>query len=139
MSIKIFYDDIDFRLKGWKKVRKVIEKVISEKNKISNDLNFIITKDETLRKINIQFLGHDYNTDVISFNYNSGNVINGEIYISIETVKRNAESYNVNLTSEVKRVFIHGLLHILGYDDKTGKQRNEMNKMEDMWLLIMEE
>jgi rRNA maturation RNase YbeY len=87
----------------------------------------------------MQFLGHDYNTDVISFNYNSGNVINGEIYISIETVKRNAVSYNANLTLEVKRVFIHGILHILGYDDKTSKQRIEMNKIEDKWLLIMEE
>ena len=118
---------------------KVIEKVIGEKEKISGDLNFIITNDETLRKINIQFLGHDYDTDVISFNYCSGNIINGEVYVSIDTVKENAKKYNVSLNMEIRRVFIHGILHLLGYDDKTKKQKADMKKMEDIWLIRADE
>ena len=138
MSIRIFYDETDFRLYGWRKAVKIIKEVIAKERKISGDLYFIITNDKTLRKINIQFLEHDYDTDVITFDYNSGNLINGEIYISLETVQRNAINYNISYKSEVLRVLIHGVLHLVGYDDKTVKQRRKMKKMEDIWLGKME-
>ncbi|MEI6048313.1 MAG: rRNA maturation RNase YbeY [Bacteroidota bacterium] len=139
MSIRIFYDETKFRLKGWKETVKIIERVISEELNIAGELNFILTTDEILRNINVQFLKHDYNTDVITFNYNVGNVINGEIYISMETVKKNALNYNVSLNSEVFRVIIHGVLHLVGYDDKTEKQKGKMRRMEDLWLGKIEE
>lgn len=138
MSIRIFYDETNFRLKGWRKAGKVINEVIWKEKRISGDLSFIITNDENLRKINIQFLKHDYNTDVITFNYNMGKVVNGEIYISIETVRKNAVNYNVSLKNEVLRVLIHGVLHLVGYDDKTEKERVKMKRMEDMWLCMLE-
>ena len=138
MSIRIFYDETEFRLKGLRKVRKIINEVIEKEQKITGDLNLIITNDENLRKINIQFLEHDFNTDVITFNYNSGNVINGEIYISIETVQKNSINYNVSLKYEVLHVIIHGILHLTGYDDKTEEQRLIMRRMEDMWLSLIE-
>jgi len=138
LSIKIFYDETNFRLKGWRKIKRLIQEVIAKELKISDDLNFIITNDKNLRKINIQFLEHDYNTDVITFNYNKGSVINGEIYISLETVKKNANNYDVSLNNELLRVLIHGVLHLVGYDDKTKEQKIVIHEMEDLWLAQFE-
>lgn len=138
MSIRIFYDDISFRLKGSVKIKRFIGKVISENGKISGDLSFIFTDDDSLRKINIEFLEHDYFTDVITFSYNQGNVINGEIYISIDTVRENSLNYKDSLQGEVLRVMVHGVLHLLGYDDKTDAQRKKMSRLEDKWLKFAE-
>lgn len=138
MSIRIFYDDTSFRLKGWRKAVKIIENIIEREKKTPGNLNFIITKDESLRKINVQFLEHDYNTDVITFDYCTGDIINGEIYISLETVEKNAINYKASLKKELLRVMIHGVLHLSGYDDKTKKQREEIRGVEDMWLKIIQ-
>jgi rRNA maturation RNase YbeY len=134
LSIKIFYDETDFRIKNWRLFKEIVLKVIGKEHKISGDLNFIVTTDVRLMEINIKFLEHDYNTDVITFNYNVGNIINGEIYISIDTVKENAFNYKVSLDNELKRVAIHGVLHLVGYDDKTPAQKLEIRSREDYWL-----
>jgi len=134
LSIKVFYDSCSYRLRGKGALLEIIEKVIRKEGRVSGDLNFIFTDDDTLKKINVQFLKHDYYTDVITFNYNKKKRINGEIYISIDTVKINSVNYNVSLRSEVLRVMIHGVLHLLGYNDTSEEQKREMRAMEDMWL-----
>jgi probable rRNA maturation factor len=134
LSVRIYYDNTKFRLKDSKKVGKKIEKVIRKEGRVSGDLNFIFTDEETIRKINIQFLNHDYFTDVITFNYNVDNKISGEIYISIETVKINSINYNVSFNSEILRVMLHGVLHLLGYDDKCKEDNEIMRSMEDFLL-----
>lgn len=139
MSIKIFYDCIKFRLRDWKKARSLIEEVIRKNKRVSGDLNFIITNNENQRKLNVQFLEHDFDTDVITFDYSRGKIIKGEIYINISKVKENALNYNVSLKQEVLRVMIHGVLHLSGQDDNDEIERLKMKGLEDMWLERYEE
>jgi probable rRNA maturation factor len=138
LSIRIFYDRISFRQRGIKKIRNLIGKILERDGFVPGNINIIITDDESLIKINREFLKHDYYTDVITFGYNEEGKINGEIYISIDTVKNNALNYNVSLNNEMLRVIIHGILHLTGYDDKTGKERKLMNEMEDYWMEKLE-
>ncbi len=139
MSIRIFYEETEFRLKGWRKTVRIIKEVIGSEQLISGDLNFIITNDTILREINNRFLGHDYYTDVITFNNSNGTLINGEVYISIDTVRINANNYEVSLNNEVNRVILHGVLHLIGLDDKTEQEKVVMRNSEDNWLRRLEE
>lgn len=134
MSIHVFYDGVKFRLKSKREVLTLIEKVIRKEKKIPDGLNFIFTGDEKLLDINKEFLKHNYFTDVIAFGYPEGKKIKGEIYISCDTVKRNAINYKVSLYEEIIRVMIHGTLHLCGYDDRTEKEKKEMAGKEDYWL-----
>jgi probable rRNA maturation factor len=101
---------------------------------IPGNINYIITCDRILRNINIEFLNHHYNTDVIAFDSSSGKTVHGEVYISLDTVKTNAKNYKVSLKDEVLRVMIHGTLHLIGYRDKNKEEKENMHNMENKWL-----
>jgi rRNA maturation RNase YbeY len=126
LSIKIYYDKLKFRIHKTGEIKKFLEKVISNERKTTGDLKFIFTNDEIELDINRKFLGHDYYTDIISFDYSAGNVVDGEIYISIDALKRNASKYNVSTYEEVVRVMIHGILHLCGYRDDDKQRKDNM-------------
>jgi len=134
LKINVYYDEIKYRIRGVKKVKQFIEKVIRGENRIPGDLNFIFTGDVTLYELNVRYLEHDYFTDVIAFDYSAKNIINGEVYISIDSVRKNAINYKISLKTEVLRVMIHGTLHLCGLDDRREGQREVMRKEEDKWL-----
>ena len=135
MKIRIFYDQVEFRLKDSKQILDIIEKVIRTEKMYPDDLIFIITVDEEIRRINNEFLNHDYYTDVIAFDYNEGNILRGEVYISLETVKRNSIRYKVSLREELIRVMIHGTLHLCGYNDGNDCEREIMFQKGESWIL----
>jgi len=134
LNIRIFYDNVNFRLRERGKIKKLIDKVIRAEGKYSDDLIFIFTEDETIKKINKEFLNHNYYTDVISFDYSEGKILKGEVYIGIETVRNNANNYKISLFIEVLRVMIHGTLHLCGYRDNTNDLKDGMRIEEDKWI-----
>lgn len=134
MSTHIYYSDIKFKIGRTRELKSIFESIVLEEGKIYGDVSFVITSDENVLIINKEFLNHDFYTDVITFDYCENDVVNGEIYISIDTVRKNSEIYNVRLLNEVFRVMIHGVLHLCGYDDKTDEQKIIMRQNEDKWL-----
>lgn len=138
MKIGFNYDIEGFRLKENRKIKRVILKIINDAGRKTGNTEVIFTTDKKLLEINREFLAHDYLTDIITFDYNEGKVINGEIYISIERVRYNAQSLNVSLKSETTRVIFHGFLHLCGYVDSSKEEKAVMTEREEMYLALAE-
>jgi probable rRNA maturation factor len=131
LSVKIYYDQIKYRIHKTKEIKRFLEKVITDENKTPGDLVFILTNDETLVEINKKFLKRDYYTDVITFDYSADGAVNGEIYMSIDTIRRNALSYKSGVKQELFRVMIHGVLHLCGYKDEEREDRKKMIRRQE--------
>lgn len=98
------------------------------------ELGYVFCSDEFLWDINQKYLDHDTYTDIVTFDYTEGNIINGEIYISTERVEENAEKFGVSFIYELNRVMVHGLLHLSGYGDKTESEKTLMRSKEDFYI-----
>ena len=98
------------------------------------DIAYVFCSDEKILEINQQYLNHDYYTDIITFDYTDNSIISGDIFISVDTVKSNSEELNVSFDLELKRILIHGILHLCGQDDKTPETKSEMTKKENLAL-----
>jgi probable rRNA maturation factor len=131
MAIGFTNDTIAFNLKGKSKLRSWITTIVKKEKHELGQVNYIFTSDESLLKINIQYLKHDTYTDIITFNYNAGKKISGDIFISVDRVKENAAKFEADLEEELHRVMIHGILHLCGYKDKTKADAELMRKKEN--------
>jgi probable rRNA maturation factor len=109
--------------------------IISEYHLELGYINVVFLSDDELLKMNVEYLGHDYYTDIITFNYaENPKRIEAELYISIDRVKENAETNHVSFNEEMIRVIIHGTLHLAGFDDQTDAEKTEMRRLEDQYI-----
>lgn len=134
MAISFQEQQIKFKLQDKSKIKSWIKKIIQLEKKKPGQINFVFTTDEEILKANMQYLKHSTYTDIITFDYCEDNLINGDILISVERVKENAEKFKSTFDLEIKRVMIHGVLHLCGYKDKTGKDAALMREREN-WAL----
>ena len=126
-----FNYETDFELKDEAAYADWLSRVIESEDKTEGEINYIFCDDEYLLAKNIEFLNHDTLTDIISFDYTMGNLISGDVFISVERVKENALEYNVAFEEELKRVIVHGVLHYCGYKDKTPDDEHLMREKEE--------
>ena len=133
-KIEIFYEDIKALKLRKKHIEKHIKYLIIKEVKQIGDISLILCSDKYLLDINIKYLNHNYYTDIITFNYVEDNVISGDLFISIDTVKENAKEYDVVWMKELYRVIFHGVLHLIGYNDKTGDEKKIMREKENLYL-----
>jgi rRNA maturation RNase YbeY len=132
----IDFQFIDTKIIPLKNSNDWLKKIITTENKKLGEIVFVFCSDTYLLKKNIQFLKHDTLTDVISFDYCEGEQISGDILISIDRVQENSEIFKVPFLNELDRVMVHGLLHLLGYKDKTKEDTKLMMSKEDFYLSI---
>lgn len=123
--------EIDFLLSNEEEFTSWIDAVIDSENKIVGDITYIFCDDDYLLQINEQYLNHDDLTDIISFDYTEDDLISGDIFISVERVKDNANDLGISFDEELKRVIIHGILHYCGYKDKSESDALLMRGKED--------
>jgi len=136
-KIHFFEDDVDFKLKNKKALRNWIEQTIFAENYALKEVNFIFCSDTYLLKINQDYLQHDTYTDIITFdNSEKDKEIISDIFISVERIAENALNYNITFLQELHRVMIHGILHLLGYKDKSTKDKKLMTDKENHYLLL---
>lgn len=139
-SINFFSQSIPFNVPSPRKTSSWIKSVIKKEKHLLEELNFIFCTDEELYQINVEYLKHKTFTDIITFdNSDQRGLIEGDIYISIDRVKENAYSLGITFEIELQRVMIHGVLHLLGYKDKTLAHKKEMRKKEDAYLSLLSE
>lgn len=135
--IRFFTEDIAFKLKDSRAVKNWIKQVLNDHKVKQFDINYIFCSDEYILKINRDFLQHDFYTDIITFdNTEPPKQLASDIFISIERVTENAQKMHTTIDEELHRVLVHGILHLLGFKDKTAKEKQIMRNKENESLLL---
>ena len=138
MEINFFTEDIESPELNKSIITEWLSSIVKDHKYEIQDLNYIFCSDDYLHKINVEYLDHDDLTDIITFdNSETPNTIEADIFISIERVKENASNFKVSFHDELHRVLVHGLLHLLGFGDKTNDQKDIMRKNEDACLSLL--
>ena len=133
----LYFDyELDFKLDNEEKTSSWISKCILDFDKEEGEVQYVFCDDEYLTKLNVEFLDHDTLTDIISFDYVVGDIISGDIFISIERVIENAKELGVSFDDELDRVLIHGVLHYFGLKEKSDSEKVEMRSKEDYCLSL---
>ena len=136
--VSYFNQDIDFKFKDKRLTNRWLKMVAESEIKKLGDISIIFCSDNYILSVNMQYLQHDYFTDIITFDYVAGNLVSGDIMISTERVGENATKFGVPFEQELHRVIIHGVLHLLGQGDKTVEEASEMRHREEKALRLLE-
>jgi rRNA maturation RNase YbeY len=141
VPVKFHKEEISFNLKHKLLHKQWIKKWLDSHDTSCGELDFIFVSNEKILSINQKYLNHDHYTDVITFDYSESNLISGDIFISVDQVKINARSYNTEEEEEMRRVMIHGVNHLLGFDDGNDEEQEIMRQMENealhLWLKMV--
>lgn len=136
MAIIFHENEVSAGLKSKNLLKKWLNDVIGLENARAGKINIVFTTDSQLLELNKKYLSRDYLTDILAFEYADSQEVDGDLFISVERVKENSDSFNVSFKNELKRVIVHGILHLLGYKDGTENEKSLMTQMEDHYLLI---
>jgi probable rRNA maturation factor len=140
VDISFHSEEIRFELKEKINHKKWIRKWLESHQLHPGEISYVFTSNEQLRLMNKKFLNHNYFTDVITFDYSSGKKISGDVFISIDQLRINADIYGVSIEDEQKRVMIHGVLHLMAYSDSLDEEKDTMRKQENealhLWLKL---
>ncbi len=139
--VRYYIDDCNYRLRDKRLIAKWLRSVAEAEGYTLGDVTYIFCSSAVHRKMNIDFIGHDYFTDVITFDYSDrrgSGIVSGDVFIDVETVKDNARIYGATARQEMRRVVVHGLLHLCGQKDKTPRAEKQMHSKEDKYLAILD-
>ena len=131
--------DISFRFLEKRLTSRWLKMVAEAEGKRIGDISIVFCSDNYLLDINKKYLKHDYFTDIITFDYCEGNTLNGDLFISVDSVRSNAAFYETEFHVELRRVMVHGLLHLMGYDDHTDEDITQMRAKENACLLLRDQ
>ena len=132
-----FNYELDFKLNYEIEISNWISSVISSEEFKQGEINYIFCDDDYLHKLNVEFLRHDSLTDIISFDYTVGKELHGDIFISVDRVKENANKFKVTFDEELNRVMVHGILHFCGFKDKSVDEKKLMREKENEYLSML--
>ncbi|MDQ3190628.1 MAG: rRNA maturation RNase YbeY [Bacteroidota bacterium] len=133
-EIHFYSQHPSFLIKNKNVLKKWVKDTIISENKTPGQISIIFCSDDDLLDLNKQYLNHDTLTDIITFDYSEKDILNGDVFISIDRVNENAISFDVKFQNELNRVIIHGVLHLCGYKDKTKSDKMNMRSKEDFYL-----
>ena len=133
-NIEFHHEDISEIAFNKEDIKEKIRNLIQIENKIPGNINIIFCSDQYILEVNKKYLNHDYFTDIITFDYVEGNTISGDLFISKDRISENANTFAVDFFEELKRVIFHGILHLVGYGDKTSAEKMRMTEKENFYL-----
>ena len=129
-------EDIEMPAINEEQVREWIKAVAASYGKRVGPISYFFCSDQRILEVNLEYLQHDYYTDIITFDYCEGNRLSGDLFISVDSVRENALFYGTEFSDELNRVMVHGLLHLIGYDDHTEEEQKTMREKEDYYLSV---
>lgn len=133
--VSYFTEDITFPFKLKRLTSKWLKFVAHSEARRLGDISIIFCSDQYILDVNRKYLNHDYYTDIITFDYCEGDLLSGDLFISVDSVRENAAFYGTAFENELNRVIVHGVLHLIGYDDHTEEEIAQMRSKEDFYLL----